>query len=73
MKYKLTEDHRRKLAQFVRGNYAELFMELFENRERQLNEMLRASSPENFQKVQGRALELDELREVLKTIATSGE
>lgn len=73
MKYKVSDDHKRKLLQFVRSNYAELFVELFDNREKQLNEMLRASSPENFQKVQGRALELDELREVLKTIAASGE
>lgn len=73
MKYRLSDEHKRKLAQFVRSNYAELFVELFDSREAQLNDLLRACSPENFQQVQGRALELDELREALKTIAASGE
>jgi hypothetical protein len=73
VKYRLSDDLKRKLAQFVRSNYAELFVELFDSREEQLNTMLRASSPENFQQVQGRALELDELRDMLKMIAVSGE
>lgn len=66
MKYRIIESDERKLDQFARSNFAELFVNILRERERQLNECLRRATTENFQQVQGRALEVDELLNVLK-------
>jgi hypothetical protein len=66
MKYKLSEEHKRKVEQFSRSNFAQLFVEIFIQREKQINDMFRSTLPEGFQQVQGRALEINELIEALK-------
>ena len=73
MKYRITPNQARKLEQFERSNYAELFAEILRQREQQLNDAFRRALPENFLEVKGRALEIDSLLEALKAKEPNGE
>jgi len=61
MKYNLSDDQKRKLEQFARSNFAELFSEIMKERQQQIYVTLRLTLPEAFAKEQGRLLEIDDL------------
>jgi hypothetical protein len=73
MKYKLSEDHERKLEQFARSTYAQLFVEILNERQQQIYTQLRLVLPEAFAKEQGRLLELDDIAATLKIKGLLGE